>query len=291
MRIVEQKNMKTSVKIILSLITIIYVGISTRCLNPVDGSRILAISQIGGKSHWNFMAGILRALTDHGHHVTVLTPFADGNRENYTEVFLPSRTNDSLQRLDVVLKLFAGCTSFVSFAHALSRRVCKKVYGHDFIAKTIADRHSGPGFDVIVTELVASECMSRLAVELNVPLIYVIPPPLISYVERPVLGHYPNPSVVSHVLADHGVPRTFAERLTNTALLVHSTCLLWYKSWTVGAADRQPFDRVESVKPSIVFTNAHYIADAARQLPPNVVPVGGIHLSPPNKLPDVSGLF
>jgi len=32
------------------------------------------------------MSGILRALVNSGHGVTVFTPFTDSNRENYTEV-------------------------------------------------------------------------------------------------------------------------------------------------------------------------------------------------------------
>jgi len=64
--------------------------------------------------------------------------------------------------------------------------------------------------------------------------------------------------------------------------------LLKYKSWSDGIMDPQPFDQVEPVKPSIVFSNSHYITDAPRPLAPNLIPVGGIHLGRPRKIPDVS---
>jgi len=109
--------------------------------------------------------------------------------------------------------------------------------------------------------------------------------------ERSVLGHYPNPAVVSHVLADHSVPRTAVERFKNTMLLFFTTVLLQFKGWLASIVDKQPFDLIEPVKPSIIFSNAHFITDAPRPILPSVIQVGGIHLSPPKKIPDVSTYF
>jgi glucuronosyltransferase len=54
----------------------------------VDALEILAIETASGKSHWNFMSAILRSLSENGHNVTAFTPFSDGNRVNYTEVYV-----------------------------------------------------------------------------------------------------------------------------------------------------------------------------------------------------------
>lgn len=51
---------------------------------PVDAANILAVETIPGKSHWNVMRSVLRALTERGHTVTVFTPFVDGDRDGYT---------------------------------------------------------------------------------------------------------------------------------------------------------------------------------------------------------------
>lgn len=53
---------------------------------PFSASNILAAQSIAGKSHWNVMRAVLRALTDHGHTVIVFTLFLDGDRPGYTEV-------------------------------------------------------------------------------------------------------------------------------------------------------------------------------------------------------------
>ncbi|KAF0684737.1 UDP-glucuronosyltransferase 2B2-like, partial [Aphis craccivora] len=62
--------------------------------------------------------------------------------------------------------------------------------------------------------------------------------------------------------------------------------LLQYKSWSARLFDIQAFDQIEPIKPSIIFSNAHFVSDAPRPILPNVIQVGGIHLSPPKKIPD-----
>jgi glucuronosyltransferase len=247
----------------------------------------LAIGAIAGKSHWNFMEGILRALTEHGHNVTVLTPFPSGDRENYTEIDV-SKEIRTLMRLDIdkVNKELASHFDLINFVNDYSRNSCKILYENNFIKNIHTD--SRLDFDVILIEFMASECVSYLSAKLDIPLIYVTPPPLISCSERSVLGHYPNPAVVSHVLVNHNIPRTMFERFTNTGLLFYTSFLLQYKSWSSRIADKESFDQIEPIKPSIIFSNAHFITDASRPIPPSVIQVGGIHLSPPKKIPDVS---
>lgn len=278
----RKKNMMTLFKV---LILSCYVGIVTFYYQPVDGERILALSPIAGRSHWNFMRGILRALTDHGHQVTVFTSILDGNRENYTEIDL-SKEIEPLVGLNMsdVNNILVGHIHLINFVHSYSRSTCESFYKNDVIKDSITARNSN--YDVVLIEFMASECVSYLSAKLNLPLIYVTPPPLISYTEHLILGHYSNPAFVSHVLADYAIPRTFYERFTNTLLLVYTSCLLRYKS--LFEINQQPFDLVKPIKPSIVFSNAHYITDSPRPLPPSVISVGGIHLSQPKRIPEVS---
>lgn len=270
----------------ISIITF-YFGVTALYFKPVEGGHILAISTIGGRSHWNFMEGIIRALTEHGHQVTVLTPFPNGDRENYTEIDVSNETFSMLRLdIDLVKKHLTSYFDLIHYVNNYSRKNCKILHKNNFIKSILTDTKSN--FDVIFIELMASECVSYLSAKLDIPLIYVTPPPLISYVERSVLGHYPNPAVVSHVLADHSIPRTLIERFTNTILLFSTTFWLQYKSWLSKIVDKESFDLIEPVKPSIIFSNAHFITDAPRPIPPSVIQVGGIHLSPPKKIPDVS---
>lgn len=268
------------------LMVIFYFGtIAQDHLRPVDGARVLVLAPYGAKSHWNFMRGILRALTDHGHHVTAFTPFPDGDRENYTEIDLSKDVKIMVELgIGMVETTYKKYADMIRFIYSSSRNTCKTLYGHQAVKNVM----SSSNYDVLFVEIRMSECFSYLAAQLNVPLVYVTPPPLISYIERSILGHYPNPAVVSHTVAEYAVPKTFVQRIENAFLLAYTSVLFRYQFWSTNLADPQPFDLIEPVKPSLLFSNAHYITDAARPLPPNVVQVGGIHLGPPKPIPDVS---
>ncbi|CAI6347272.1 unnamed protein product [Macrosiphum euphorbiae] len=60
----------------------------------IGAANILTVHTIHGKSHWNVMRGVLRALTDRGHTVTVFTPFVDGDRPGYTELYVSGELED-----------------------------------------------------------------------------------------------------------------------------------------------------------------------------------------------------
>lgn len=254
----------------------------------VESERILALAPVSGKSHWNFMKAILRVLTDHGHQVTVFTSFPDGNRDNYTEVDLSKEIIPvGNVNINLIQKSFTKPTDYIKFINTCSRICCEKMYENEIAKNIISDLHYN--FDVVFTELMASECVSYFSAKLNIPLVYIITPPtIISQIEYSVLGHYPNPAIVTHILGGGDIPTTFHQRFTNTILSIYATCLLQFEIWTSIKFDKKIFDQVETVKPSIVFSNSHYITDSVRPILPNVIRVGGIHLSPPKKIPDVS---
>lgn len=256
----------------------------------VESANILAVQSVPGHSHWNVMSAVLRALTDAGHAVTVFTPFPDSGdgRENYTVVGMAGAMRPSLA-LDVAyLTEYFGSASAVmpNMANA-TRRFCTEVYEHDRMRDILRGRR--PRFDAFVTEPFSSECVSYAASRLDVPLIYVVPPPALTHLERPLFGHVPNPAAVAHVLSPTGsAPRTFARRLANAALTVYCAVLTWHADRTLRRADPRPYDRADPVKPSVTFANTHFVAEPSRPLPPNVVQIGGIHLSRPKSIPQVS---
>lgn len=143
------------------LIVIIYVGVMTSYFEPVNGDHVLAISPFGGKSHLNVMKGILRALTDHGHRVTVFTPVPDGNRYNYTEVDV-SKEIEVFVQLDIndVHDMFTRQTDLVNFLHAITQNGCKSIYANKAVKKIITNHNSG--FSVIIVDIMASECVSYI---------------------------------------------------------------------------------------------------------------------------------
>lgn len=278
--------MKSIFKII-SILTLCFLA-TPWTPGPVGAARILAVSTVAAKSHWNVMRGILRALTNRGHSVLSFNSFLDGDRANYTEVDI-SKEMQQLFAMDTSEAIAAFGNIFRASVdiYNMTRNSCYTVYEHEII-KDILSGKKGE-FDVVITETIATECISSLAAKLGTPLIYVnTAPVLVPFAERIVYGHYPNPAILSHMFGSTGTPKTFAQRFTNTAVSVLTTVTMWLTDKIFIAYYGHPYDTYEIVKPSMVFTNTHHITDTGRPMSANVVPVAGIHLRAPKTLPVVS---
>ncbi|XP_060873936.1 UDP-glucosyltransferase 2-like [Metopolophium dirhodum] len=140
-------------------------------------------------------------------------------------------------------------------------------------------------FDVVIAEAFRSDCVSYAATVLRVPVIYVVPSPIVTHVERSFFGHVPNPAAVSNLLSRRGVPKTFGERFTNTLRMISSSWLVWTNERRLRKSDPRPFDAMDRVRPSLTFTNTHFITEPSRPLTPDIVQIGGIHLTPPGPIP------
>ncbi|XP_060878990.1 UDP-glucosyltransferase 2-like [Metopolophium dirhodum] len=253
---------------------------------PAGAANILAVQPSPGRSHWNMMRAVLRALTDHGHTVTVFTPFVDGDRDGYTEVDVsgPMKARVGLNAT-FLFETFGTTRKLMTNMMRATRSGCDTIYEQRRMVD-ILDGAAKRRFDLVVTEPLVSECVAYVATALNVPVLYVVPPPIVTYLERSLTGHVPNPAAGGHLLSRRGVPKTFAERLANAALTVYCSTLTWYAEWQLRWADPRPYDAVDLVRPSLIFSNTHFITEPARPLSPDVVQIGGIHLTTPKRLPN-----
>lgn len=254
-----------------------------------EGARILAVETMGGRSHWNFMSGVVRALVDRGHHVTALTPFPGddcGPSGNYTEVDISDavpRTRDA--GLEQMVRKWGSPVGAVGGLVALSRRLCDRVYAHPEVARLLRADRPPPAFDAVLIEPLLSECASHAARLAGAPLVYVVPVAVAGAVLRPVTGHFAGPAVTSHVMARHAVPDTFARRLTNALLCAYWETARAYHD--AAAWDYDPAADVPPVRPSLVFVNGHFAGGQQDAVPAQVVNVGGVHLRPAAPLPQV----
>ncbi|KAL5240578.1 hypothetical protein ACI65C_007988 [Semiaphis heraclei] len=255
-------------------------------VTPITAMNILAIEPITGKSHWNFMSALLRALTDSGHHVTAFTPLPDGERINYTEIDISSE----ISALDVgidskfIMENFRKSTVMIPLVMNWTRCICDIINEHPKMKDIILNGgEDSSGYDLIIVERAASECVTYVAAKLDVPIIFSSPSPLKTTIEYSLIGSGPNPATVSHVMAYHSVPRTFFQRLTNSLFFVYSAFLNTRKESEMKTNHPSEFDLEEPVKPSLVFVNTYYLTEAPRPFPPNVIQVGGIHLQQPPK--------
>lgn len=251
----------------------------------VEGARILAAEPVGGRSHWNFMSGILRALVDNGHNVTVFTPFPNGNRENYTEVNTSVGTMTILDMgLKELMDNYGSAFKIIDRMGVMSRELCNQFYEHRKMKEIFAS--TSTDFDVFLIEPLFSECVSYVAVKLNLPLIYVLPVPTMGIMERQWTGHMSNPAVVSNNMADYGIPKTFVQKTSNIAIFIYGTIVNIYNR-LLKHTEPKEYDSHAPIPPSLIFVNRHFTIEPASPTLPNVVEVGGIHLKAAEKLPKV----
>lgn len=188
---------------------------------PVDAANILAVQSIAGESHWNVMLAVLWALTDRGHSVTVFTPFADGDRPGYTEVDVSEEAVMFLAMdATFLMENFGSMRKTIPSMLDYTITSCNIIYGHRLMADILNGKAAAPKFDLVVTEPLVSECAGYAATVLRVPTVYVVSFPIVTYLERPLTGHVPNPTSAGHVLSVLGFPKTFTERFANVALTV-----------------------------------------------------------------------
>jgi glucuronosyltransferase len=253
---------------------------------PVENVRVLAVETRGGKSHWNFMSGLLRSLTDAGHEVVAFTPFPDGPRANYTEIDTSGQVKVHVGvTAERVLKDFALMSTNV----AIIRHNCDGILRHRRFEGILRDHDTGTAkFDVVIADPSAADCVSHVAHTLNLPVVYSISSSMLTFAERRFTGHASNPACISNLIAHHSVPRTFVQRLTNTFTTVYSTAAYEYENWLQRITDPKPYDSSPSVPPSVIFQNSYYGTEAPRPVPTNLIDVGGIHLKPAGKIPKVS---
>lgn len=213
-------------KLLISMVIFTFFG---SCILPVENARILAISIIGSKSHWNFMSGVLRALTDEGHSVTFFTPFPIGNRENCTEVDMSGKFEKILDvDVEEMVKLYGDPIATLNTMVGMSREFCDTVYANHKLKEILK---TGPQseFDLVLIKPFESTCVTYAAIKLKLPMIYVETLPFACFLQRATSGHSSNPAVVSHYFANHAIPKTFVQRFTNTFLWLYGSVIMKYQ--------------------------------------------------------------
>ncbi|XP_026814744.1 UDP-glucuronosyltransferase 2B2-like [Rhopalosiphum maidis] len=265
------------------VVLVLYTAEALTAASPSPGFRaanILAVETVPGRSHWNFMSAVLRALTDRGHSVVAFTSYPTQTSRfghgNYTEVdtsgVLLQHAGECASR---VLSDYSRLSYIVPSVVRWSREFCDAVYDMEQIrALMVNGTDTAARFDLLVTEPLGSECVAHLAAAVGLPMVYVVPTPMITYMQPSIVGHSANPAYVPHLLYGSAV-RAFRHRLANTAVYAYGRLVRWYAELT---ANRRPYDVGEPAKPSVVFVNSHHVTEPTMLLPRNVVHVGGIHL-------------
>jgi glucuronosyltransferase len=174
--------------------------------------------------------------------------------------------------------------------------VCDHVLQEDKIQKLIqsTDLH----FDVVIIEAFFNECFMGFAHKFKAPLIQICTYGGSNYMADWVGNPYPY-SYVPDEFLHYGDEMSFWQRMHNTVFsiakhvgrkLIHLPKQNAIMQKHFNYTDNFPPLWELEYKTSLVLLNSHYSLSYPKPLMPNYVQVGGMHVKPPTKLPQVRNM-
>uniref|UniRef100_A0A1B6JVS6 UDP-glucuronosyltransferase n=1 Tax=Homalodisca liturata TaxID=320908 RepID=A0A1B6JVS6_9HEMI len=258
--------------------------------SAVESARILSVFPISGKSHHGLFQAVLKALAARGHHIVNYSPYKlDKPMANYTDVVMeniqPPDKNMTREMLEMFMNLPSiGMPIFLWM-------------GIDLSAQTFSDKkikeliESNEQFDLVIIEaLFTQEAFLGFGHKFKAPVICLQPFNSFSVVNK-AAG---NPLSISYIpdmafsSSDH---MSFFERFCNT-ISIFSSLIFYYTIYTpkVDVMLKENFkdptmppvsDLIYNI--SLFMTNGHPYVHYAQPYTPNMIPIGGIHLSKEKK--------
>ncbi|CAB3376275.1 Hypothetical predicted protein [Cloeon dipterum] len=261
-----------------------------------EGGRILAVFPFPSRSHAIVLEALAAALAARGHELVVVSSFPDAAKHNYTDVDLMPDfagsifTQHSFSRFE--MNAFQQAVAVWNKGLGMTETVAASEAFH----RVLQDEK---GFDLVIVEQFLNEGLYGLAYHFKAPLVL-----LCSFggfhwhnyaLANPTpLSYYPNP------LLEYTHKMTFTERLTNVVMTTlwdlghfyyylprHDTI-----SKTLFGPETPHVLELES-RAAVVLVNQHFSLNYPRPLLPNVIEVGGMHVSRSEvrPLPDELRLF
>jgi hypothetical protein len=186
-----------------------------------------------------------------------------------------------------------GPTELALMLWYMGEALCDHLLQEDSIQKLIHSK--GLHFDLVIVEAFINECFLGFAHKFNAPIIQTC-----TYSGASFMGHWvgtPSPySYVPDDFLEYRDKMNFWERMHNAIIgtlkhvgrqLIHipkqNAVMQRYFNYT----DNLPHVSALEYKTSLVLVNSHFSLSYPRPLMPNHVQVGGMHVKPPKKLPQV----
>ncbi|KAG8315501.1 UDP-glucuronosyltransferase 1-1 [Homalodisca vitripennis] len=258
--------------------------------SAVESARILSVFPISGKSHHGLFQAVLKALAARGHHIVNYSPYKlDKPMANYTDVVMENIQPPDKSMTREMLKMFMNLPS-----------IGMPIFlwlGMDLSAQTFSDKkikeliESNEQFDLVIIEaLFTQEAFLGFGHKFKAPVICLQPFNSFSVVNK-AAG---NPLSISYIpdmafsSSDH---MSFFERFCNT-ISIFSSLIFYYTIYTpkVDVMLKETFkdptmppvsDLIYNI--SLFMTNGHPYVHYAQPYTPNMIPIGGIHLSKEKK--------
>jgi len=267
----------------------------------VSGAKILAVFPYNGHSHFAMVEPLMVALSERGHHVTVISPFPrrkdTGGGGQYVDVDVSDTLPPVISQLNVT-KEFGHRVDPVTGLWDLCRmnhRVCEATFEHPLVRALIREPRT---FDVVFTEAFATDCFSVFAHVYDAPLVSIRTSDYSPQLNRRVANPQNPAYLVNHLLTYTGDGMSFAQRLIN-ALATHFGAF-GYHAFSDGPStelvrrhfgpNTPPVPEITRRHTALVLVNAHHSLTQPRPTVPNAIEVGGLHITQPTELENAANV-
>ncbi|XP_050359538.1 UDP-glucosyltransferase 2-like [Nymphalis io] len=262
----------------MKLVILLLSAISTAC-----GYNILCIQSVPSKSHYHLMKGIVDPLLKAGHQITFVSTYPESKPVKNLKYIDVSHIQMLTQNVDIIDRSKQGMSIVREFARNISRDAIGTPAVRDALMKE--------KFDAVVTEWFFSDVDSGYAAVQQVPWILLSGMVMHPHMED-LIDTVRSVPVIPAIKNDSPIPMNFWSRLMNTfaflymssgTILHYSTVKSDYESYFSPIAKARgvtlpPYDEA-LYNVSILFVNSHPSFAPAQSLPPNVVEIGGYHIS------------
>ncbi|XP_056630363.1 uncharacterized protein LOC130440939 [Diorhabda sublineata] len=272
---------------------LMYLSSLTIYQNCVQCAKILGVFPMFGMSHHKLAVALMRGLAEAGNEVTIVCAYEDayhptnGSYRNIVmqglaEAFKDEITSFNLFELQDFDKLFQEAT-FQDYMYTNTQ----KILTDPGLRRLI---NMNETFDTVIIEQFSNDALKVLAHLFKSHLIVYNSFGPFNFVNR-LVG---NPTMISYtpqVISTFSRPMSFKNRLHNTILYTIEELMNHFlfiprqdKLIKTYFEDAPSVTELNS-KVSLVLVNSHETLWQPVPLVPNVIPIGGFHITPPKSLP------
>jgi glucuronosyltransferase len=261
----------------------------------VEAYKLLALFPHVAKSHFVMGEALMKGLAARGHQVFVVSHFPqDHPVPNYTDISLVGSMKNAVEDTPLENVGNGDVMMSVDMLTNMAMETCENTLSFPPIQKLIKSEEK---FDLIVTELFNTDCMLGFVHKFKIPFIAIGTSVMMPW-GNSRFGNPDNPSYIPHHFLPHSDRMSFGERLVNA---VYQETLKWAYHYLMDTPTQNIAKRYfgDSLPPldhiarntSLLLLNTHFSMNRPRPLVPQIVEVGGLHISLPKALPEVLLFF
>ncbi|XP_012250843.2 UDP-glucosyltransferase 2-like [Athalia rosae] len=279
---------------------VVFMVLSMISQPSTEALRILGLNSVASLSHHIWFTELMRGLARNGHEIYSIDFWPaqfekdDAISENRTTSFVFDNVGETFWKSHDLGEWFhAGFLETIFRMHQVSNEFCECMM-HTEGAKRVLELVRNTRIDVIVQDITLGQCfyvLQEVAVG-HPPLVGFTPLGLPVWVTD-IVGGNDWPAIKSHPYNHRTPPFTFWERIENAIYHKIEHLLRRYDHLPIQQKIGEKFigqkleRSIEEIEKGITFvlTNSYPTMDAGIFLPPNVVEVGGLHITDPKPLP------